>query len=222
LKMLSPSILSADFTCLSKDIEKVEKAGADMLHIDVMDGQFVPNISIGLPVVKSISEITDLPLDVHLMIINPENYVKDFIDAGAHYLTVHVETCYHLNKIVKNIEELGAKPSVALNPSTSLKDIEYIIDYLDMVLIMTVNPGFGGQKYIKEMTNKIKDLKEMILKRNLDCKIQVDGGINKDNIREVIEAGADIIVAGSAIFNTENIGETVIKFKEIMNKTKSA
>ena len=161
--MLSPSILSADFSCLSKDIEKVEKAGADMLHIDVMDGRFVPNISIGLPVVKSINKITDLPLDVHLMIVNPENYVKAFIDAGAYYLTVHVETCYHLDRIIKNIEELGAKPSVALNPSTSLKDIEYIIDYLDMVLIMTVNPGFGGQKYIKEMTNKIKDLKEMIL-----------------------------------------------------------
>lgn len=212
--MLAPSILSANFANLIKDIKEVEKAGADILHIDVMDGHFVPNISIGLPVVKSIKKVTLLPLDVHLMILNPEKYIDDFINAGANYITVHAETCLHLHRIIENIRSLGAKPSVALNPATSLNDLEYIIDYLDMVLIMTVNPGFGGQNFIETMVYKIDRLKEMILKRNMDVKIQVDGGINLDNVEEVVKAGADVVVVGSAIFRADNIKNAVFEFKE--------
>lgn len=212
--MLAPSILSANFANLIKDIKEVEKAGADILHIDVMDGHFVPNISIGLPVVKSIKKVTLLPLDVHLMILNPEKYIDDFINAGANYITVHAETCLHLHRIIENIRSLGAKPSVALNPATSLNDLEYIIDYLDMVLIMTVNPGFGGQNFIKTMVYKIDMLKEMILRRNMDVKIQVDGGINLDNVEEVVKAGADVVVVGSAIFRADNIKNAVFEFKE--------
>lgn len=211
--MLAPSILSANFANLIKDIKEVEKAGADILHIDVMDGHFVPNISIGLPVVKSIKKVTLLPLDVHLMILNPEKYIDDFINAGANYITVHAETCLHLHRIIENIRSLGAKPSVALNPATSLNDLEYIIDYLDMVLIMTVNPGFGGQNFIKTMVYKIDMLKEMILRRNMDVKIQVDGGINLDNVEEVVKAGADVVVVGSAIFRADNIKNAVFEFK---------
>jgi ribulose-phosphate 3-epimerase len=211
--MLAPSILSANFANLIKDIKEVEKAGADILHIDVMDGHFVPNISIGLPVVKSIKKVTLLPLDVHLMILNPEKYIDDFINAGANYITVHAETCLHLHRIIENIRSLGAKPSVALNPATSLNDLEYIIDYLDMVLIMTVNPGFGGQNFIETMVYKIDRLKEMILKRNMDVKIQVDGGINLDNVEEVVKAGADVVVVGSAIFRADNIKNAVFEFK---------
>lgn len=218
--MLAPSILSADFANLLKDIKEVETAGADMLHIDVMDGHFVPNISIGLPVVKSIKKVTKLPLDVHLMILNPERYIDDFISAGANYITVHAEACFHLHRLIESIRALGAKPSVALNPATSLNDIEYIIDYIDMVLIMTVNPGFGGQNFIKEMVYKINRLKKMILKRNLDVKIQVDGGINLDNVEEVVKAGADIIVAGSAIFRADSIENTVFEFKEKISRIK--
>ncbi|HHU69673.1 MAG TPA: ribulose-phosphate 3-epimerase [Thermoanaerobacterales bacterium] len=220
--MLAPSILSADFANLLKDIKEVETAGADMLHIDVMDGHFVPNISIGLPVVKSIKKVTKLPLDVHLMILNPERYIDDFISAGANYITVHAEACFHLHRLIESIRALGAKPSVALNPATSLNDIEYIIDYIDMVLIMTVNPGFGGQNFIKEMVYKINRLKKMILKRNLDVKIQVDGGINLDNVEEVVKAGADIIVAGSAIFRADSIENTVFEFKEKISRIKGA
>ena len=220
--MLAPSILSADFANLLKDIKEVETAGADMLHIDVMDGHFVPNISIGLPVVKSIKKVTKLPLDVHLMILNPERYIDDFISAGANYITVHAEACFHLHRLIESIRALGAKPSVALNPATSLNDIEYIIDYIDMVLIMTVNPGFGGQNFIKEMVYKINRLKKMILKRNLDVKIQVDGGINLDNVEEVVKAGADIIVAGSAIFRADSIENTVFEFKEKISRINGA
>lgn len=220
--MLAPSILSADFANLLKDIKEVETAGADILHIDVMDGHFVPNISIGLPVVKSIKKVTKLPLDVHLMILNPERYIDDFISAGANYITVHAEACFHLHRLIESIRALGAKPSVALNPATSLNDIEYIIDYIDMVLIMTVNPGFGGQNFIKEMVYKINRLKKMILKRNLDVKIQVDGGINLDNVEEVVKAGADIIVAGSAIFRADSIENTVFEFKEKISRIKGA
>ena len=220
--MLAPSILSANFANLIKDIKEVEKAGADMLHIDVMDGHFVPNISIGLPVIKSIKKVTRLPLDVHLMIVNPERYIDDFVSAGANYITVHTEACCHLHRLVENIRTLGAKPSVALNPATSLNDIEYIIDYLDMVLIMTVNPGFGGQNFIEKMIYKIDKLRKIILKRNLDVKIQVDGGINLDNVEEVVKAGADIIVAGSAIFRSDNIKNAVFEFKEKARGIKSA
>lgn len=197
---VAPSILSADFANLAYEIEKVEKAGADLLHIDVMDGHFVPNITLGVPVVAKIRKVTSLPFDVHLMIENPEKYVDDFIAAGADILTVHAEATDHLHKLVNQIKSQGVMPAIALNPATSLDVLEYIIEDIGMVLIMTVNPGFGGQKFIPNMTKKIRTLKKEISSRKLDILIEVDGGINERTAKDVIDAGADILVAGSAIY----------------------
>lgn len=206
---IAPSILSADFSNLIGDIKKVEEAGCDMLHIDVMDGHFVPNITLGPPIIKSLKGKTSMPFDVHLMIEDPDKYIEDFATAGANIITVHSEASVHLHRTIQHIKNSNVKAGVALNPATSLTEIEYVLDELDMVLIMTVNPGFGGQDFIMSMTRKIEDLRNMIEKRNLNVDIQVDGGIKPSNIHLVTDVGANIIVAGSAIFNSDDINETV-------------
>lgn len=213
-KLIAPSILSADFTRLGEDIAAVDKAGADWIHIDVMDGQFVPNISYGPIIVEAAKKVTALPLDVHLMIVNPDHRIPDFIKAGADLISVHAEACIHLNRTLQLIRESGVKSGVALNPSTSLSTIEWSLDYLDFVLIMSVNPGFGGQKFIGSSIQKIRCLKKMIDDRGLDIRIQVDGGVNKSTIREISQAGADVFVAGSAIFGTDNYTETISELRK--------
>ena len=210
---LAPSILSADFGNLLEDIRKVEKGGADLLHIDVMDGHFVPNITIGPLILESIKDRTNIPFDVHLMIENPDLYIQDFVKSGASIITVHVEACKHIHRTIQNIKSYGIKAGVSLNPGTSLSTIEYILNEVDMVLIMSVNPGFGGQKFVASAFDKISSLKKMINDRNLDVEIEVDGGIKLENATEVIKAGADILVAGSAIFHSEDIEEAIGKFK---------
>ena len=202
---LAPSILSADFSNLLKDVKIVEKAGCEFLHIDVMDGHFVPNITIGPVVVQSLKGKTDMVFDVHLMIEEPEKYIEAFAKAGADIITIHQETAAHMHRVIQMIKAQGVKAGVSLNPATSLNTLEYILEDLDMVLIMSVNPGFGGQKYIPAMTEKVRRLKDMIDRKDLNVEIQVDGGINPDNVREIVKAGADIIVAGSAVFNAEDV-----------------
>lgn len=194
---ISPSILAADFSDLKSEIKKIEAAGADMVHIDVMDGLFVPNISFGLPVIKAIRRCTNLLFDVHLMIKSPERYINDFKEAGADIITVHAEATDHLHRTLQSIKASGAKAGVALNPGTDPSAIKYVLSETDMVLVMTVNPGFGGQKFIGEMTNKVAEVRAMA--PGLD--IEVDGGISSDNIDLVTRAGANVIVAGSAVFN---------------------
>ncbi|MBZ4663816.1 MAG: ribulose-phosphate 3-epimerase [Caloramator sp.] len=211
---IAPSILSADFSRLYEEIKKVEEAGADYLHIDVMDGHFVPNITIGAPVVKAIRKNSNLVFDVHLMIENPDYYIEDFAKAGADIITVHAEACRHLNRTIQNIKSFGKKVGVALNPATPLNVLDYSLEYIDMVLIMTVNPGFGGQKFIPNMVEKIKKLKTTIHSRGFDIDIEVDGGIKLDNFREVVEAGANVLVAGSAIFESDDIKKTTSEFKK--------
>ena len=206
---LAPSILSADFARLLEDVKKVEKAGCEYLHIDVMDGHFVPNITLGPAIVKSLRRDVNMVFDTHLMIENPDDYIKDFVDAGSDLIVVHAEACRHLHRTIQNIKSYNVKVGVALNRATSIESIKHIIEDVDMVLIMTVNPGFGGQSFIESMLEKIKELKQLIDDKNLNVDIQVDGGIKPDNIHKVVEAGANIIVAGSAIFNSENIEETV-------------
>ena len=214
MKKLAPSILSADFSRLGDEIKAVEEAGADYIHIDVMDGHFVPNITIGPLVVEAIKNVTKLPLDVHLMISNPDKYIKDFIKAGSSILSVHAETCPHLQRTINHIRELGIKPAAVLNPSTSLSTLEYILEEVDMVLLMTVNPGFGGQKFISSMIPKIKKLRKLIDEKHLPVELEVDGGINLDNISKVVKPGADVIVAGSAVFKSKDCKETVMQMKK--------
>lgn len=198
---LSPSILSSDFGRLGEDIRVVDEAGAEYIHIDVMDGMFVPSITIGMTVVKSIRKYTDKVLDVHLMIEDPDRYIVEFAEAGADIITVHAEACKHLDRTVELIKAQSVMAAVALNPATSLDTIEYILPKLDMVLIMSVNPGFGGQKFIPYSLDKIRNLKSIIDERGLNVDIEVDGGVNLMNVSDVIDAGANIIVAGSAVFN---------------------
>lgn len=211
---LAPSILSADFARLLEDVKKVENAGCEYLHIDVMDGHFVPNITLGPAIVKSLRKDVNMVFDAHLMIENPDLYIKDFVDAGADLITVHQEACVHLHRTIQNIKSYNIKAGVAINPGTPIESIKYVLPYVDMVLIMTVNPGFGGQSFIDNMIDKIKEVKSIIDKQNLNIDIQVDGGIKPDNIKKVVKAGANIIVAGSAIFNSDNIESTVNLLRE--------
>lgn len=206
---IAPSILSADFAILGDEVRAVEKAGADYIHVDVMDGHFVPNITIGPLVVEAVRPVTSLPLDVHLMIDNPDLYIDDFAKAGSDIITVHAEAGNHLHRSIQLIRDSGCRPSVSLNPATPLDVIEYVLDDLDMVLIMTVNPGFGGQKFIPAVLPKIEKLRGIILKRGLETDIQVDGGVNAETIGDVSSAGANIFVAGSAIFNTDDYNEAI-------------
>ncbi len=211
---IAPSILSADFSRLGEEIEKLEKANADLIHIDVMDGRFVPNITIGPPVIKSLRPYSRLPFDVHLMIEDPDRYIDSFIDAGADLVSVHVEGCNHLNSLIHKIKQRGRKAGVVLNPATSLTTIEWILNDVDMVLIMTVNPGFGGQVYIDLVTDKVRDLRKNIVKRGLKVDIEVDGGINLDNIYRVTEAGANIIVTGNTVFSAADTVDIIKSLKD--------
>lgn len=206
---IAPSILSADFSNLGEDIERIDKGGAEFVHIDVMDGNFVPNISLGLPVIKSIRNRTEKVFDVHLMINNPSIYIDDFIEAGADIITVHYEADRHIDRTINYIKSKGKKAAVSLNPGTPTSVLKDLIPSLDMVLIMTVNPGFGGQKFIPYCLNKIREIKEMSNKVNPSLLIEVDGGIDKSNVKEVIDAGANVIVAGSAVFNGGEISENI-------------
>jgi len=214
---LAPSILAADFFRLGEQISAVEKAGAQLLHIDVMDGAFVPSISFGMPLIKSIRKNSGLVFDVHLMINEPDRYIDDFAASGADMITVHAEACTHLNRTLSHIREKGLKAGVALNPSTPLNVLDYIYDDVDMILIMSVNPGFGGQKFIPGTMDKLRELKKILAAKNKNIDVQVDGGINLNNVAEVMAAGANVIVSGSSVFNGD-IDSNVRRFLEIMGE----
>ncbi|RME68349.1 MAG: ribulose-phosphate 3-epimerase [Nitrospirae bacterium] len=212
--LIAPSILSADFGRLKEEIQAAQKAGADWIHVDVMDGLFVPNITIGQEVVRGIRGYSTLPFDVHLMIERPERYIKEFAEAGSDIITVHYEATVHLHRTVQAIKETGKKAGVSINPATPVSVLEDIIEELDLVLVMSVNPGFGGQKFIPFCLNKIKKLKEMIKAKGIDCLVEVDGGIKLENAREVAEAGADVLVMGSGFYGAEDYGELVRKLRD--------
>lgn len=214
-RLIAPSILAADFNNLGKEIHTINKSDADYIHFDVMDGVFVPNISFGIPVIKHVSKIAEKPLDVHLMIIEPHRFIIPFIEAGASIITVHYETCTHLNRIVESIKEKGIKASVCLNPHTPVNVLEDIISDLDMVLLMSVNPGFGGQKFIENTYKKVSQLRNLIEKNNPECLIEVDGGVNYETGKKLFDAGANVLVSGSFIFNSDNYIETIKKLKSV-------
>jgi ribulose-phosphate 3-epimerase len=215
---IAPSILSADFAALGEAVARVEAGGADQLHVDVMDGRFVPNITIGPPVIESIRKRTRLPLDVHLMIVEPERYIETFVRAGADLVTVHVEACTHLNRILHQIREAGAKAGVALNPSTPPEAIEWVLDDLDLILVMSVNPGFGGQSFIPSSIAKVRQVKTLIGKRPID--ISVDGGVNRDTAGPLAQAGATILVAGTAVFGAQDPAQAVKDLRSASEQSK--
>jgi ribulose-phosphate 3-epimerase len=207
--LIAPSILSADFARLAEEIAAVEQAGADLLHVDVMDGHFVPNLTVGPPIIESLKKVTKLPLDVHLMITNADAFISDFVDAGADYLTVHVEACPHLHRTIQSIKERGIKAGVTLNPATPISSLQDILGDVDLVLIMSVNPGFGGQKFIPSVLKKIADARAMLDRINSHALLEVDGGVKVDNTREIVAAGATTLVAGSAIFSQRDYKATI-------------
>lgn len=207
--LISPSILSADFARLAEAVQMVEAAGADWIHVDVMDGHFVPNLTVGPPMVEALRKVTSLPLDVHLMMTNPDAFIPEFVDAGADLLTVHVEACPHLHRTVQSIKERQVKAGVSLNPATSVTAIEEILGDVDLVLVMSVNPGFGGQQFITSSLDKIRRIRTMMNNSRSSAHLEVDGGVNLTNVASVIHAGANVLVAGSAIFGSKNIPETI-------------
>ena len=216
MKLIAPSILSADFARLGEEIQAVEAAGADWIHVDVMDGHFVPNITIGPLIVKAARQSTRLPLDVHLMIENPDRYIPEFVEAGADLVAVQVETCPHLHRTVQLIRECGARPGVVLNPTTPLTTIEWILEDVEFVMLMSVNPGFGGQQFISSTLEKIRQLRSMIEKRRLSTLIEIDGGVNRTTIADIAAAGADVFVAGSAIYGTPDYTAAISEFRQII------
>jgi len=218
MKMIAPSILSADFSRLGEQVTEVSRAGADFLHVDVMDGAFVPNISFGAPVMKSLDKLDTAPYDVHLMIEDPDRYVMDFVTEKTEYITVHQEACVHLNRTISHIKSFGVKCGVALNPATPLVTLENVLDDLDLVLIMSVNPGFGGQSFIENSLAKIAKLKEMREERGAEFLIEVDGGVSIDNALTIAQAGVDILVAGSAVFGADSPGERVMTFSKLLGR----
>ena len=209
---LAPSILSADFSCLGEETERIRRGEADLIHVDVMDGHFVPNISFGAPIVKSLVGKTKLPFDVHLMIENPDRYAADFVLPNTEYITVHQEACVHLHRSIQNIKSLGVKAGAAINPGTPVSVLSEVLEDLDMVLVMSVNPGFGGQKFIPTALRKVKELDALRRERRLNFEIEIDGGITTENVRDVIDAGVSLVVAGSSVFGAPNLEERVKEF----------
>lgn len=214
MKKIAPSILSADFSRLGEEVRAVEQAGADVIHVDVMDGHFVPNITIGPLVVQGLKKLTSLPLDVHLMIEEPEKYLEPFAQAGSNWITVHVEVCSNLKRVIKKARQLNTRPGVVLKPATPLKTIYPVLEEIDLVLIMSVNPGFGGQSFIPSTLKKIERLRNLIDQNHYPIEIEVDGGVKIENIREVSQAGAEIFVVGTGIFKTSNYGDTIRRLRK--------
>jgi ribulose-phosphate 3-epimerase len=219
MKIVAPSILSCDFLRLGEEVKAVEEAGADWIHVDVMDGHFVQNITFGPLIVHACREATSLPLDVHLMIENPDNYLEEFARAGASSISVHVETCVHLNRTVQSVRDLGLRTGVVLNPTTSLTSLEWILEYVDYVLVLSVNPGFGGQRFIPNSLDRIRALRSTIDERGLSVLVEVDGWVNETTIRDISAAGANIFVAGSAIFDSNDYRATIENFRKLMSNT---
>jgi ribulose-phosphate 3-epimerase len=218
MKKIAPSILSADFARLGDEVRAVEAAGADYIHIDVMDGRFVPNITIGPLVVEAVRKVTPLPLDVHLMIVEPERYVEDFARAGADIIVVHAEACNHLHRVVQQIKGLGKRAGVSLNPATPLHVLDYVLEELDLVLLMTVNPGFGGQSFIEACIPKIQQLRGMLDRRGCEAELEIDGGVKPANVARIAHAGADVLVAGSAVFGSNDYAATISEMKRLMQE----
>ena len=214
---LAPSILSADFSCLGEETERIRSGEADLIHVDVMDGHFVPNISFGAAVMKSLLGKTDIPFDVHLMIEDPDKYIDDFVTENTEYITVHAEACTHINRTLQHIKSKGVKAGVALNPGTPLSVLDYVLEDADMILVMSVNPGFGGQKFIPSVLRKASELVKLREERNLDFEIEIDGGANLDNLKQITDAGVSIVVAGSSVFKADDIEKRTAEFTDMLH-----